>query len=86
MAAHGTLQAGLRDGDQERVERASHSLKSSAANVGAMTASQLARAIEHAASEHDLVEAGRLAPELEEALEGAFTALRDIQKEAEHEA
>ena len=46
--------AGFEGADLERVKRASHTLKSSAANMGAMSLSGLARSIESTAKSADM--------------------------------
>lgn len=50
----------VRAGDAENVKFHAHGIKGSAANLGAERLAQAARALEHAASENDLSEAGDL--------------------------
>jgi HPt (histidine-containing phosphotransfer) domain-containing protein len=59
-------------------ERGSHSLKSSAANVGAERVRAVATSIEEAASEGDFDEVRTLIPELEAVFEEAIQALESI--------
>jgi HPt (histidine-containing phosphotransfer) domain-containing protein len=59
-------------------ERGSHSLKSSAANVGAERVREVATKIEHAASQGDLEQVRTLVPELEGVYEEAIQALESI--------
>ncbi len=68
------LREGLQNGDAEVVERAAHSLKSTAANLGAIELGQVAAKIEEIAS------AGHLAPvaELLPRVEAEFERAKDI--------
>lgn len=59
-------------------ERGSHSLKSSAANVGAERLREVATRIEHAASENDFDQVRALVPELEDVFKEAIQALESI--------
>jgi HPt (histidine-containing phosphotransfer) domain-containing protein len=59
-------------------ERGSHSLKSSAANVGAERVREVAARIEQAASQGDFHEVRTLATELESAYQDAVQALESI--------
>ncbi len=63
------IRTGVQEGEARNAERGAHSLKSSAANVGAMELSRIAARIEEIASRGDLdaVEAER--PSLEAAFE-----------------
>ncbi|HEX3997103.1 MAG TPA: Hpt domain-containing protein [Pirellulales bacterium] len=58
------LQASMRDGNPAAVERAAHSLKGLAANVGSGPASLVAARIEDNARNKDLKGAGESLPEL----------------------
>ena len=66
------LKEAIERGDADRVQREAHTVKGSAANIGAPTLSRVAMAAETAAKEGKL---GDL-PELVAALESAFDALR----------
>ncbi len=59
-------------------ERGAHSLKSSAANVGAEGLRAIALRMEHAASEGDLESVRKMFPQLEAAFEEAKTELEQI--------
>lgn len=59
-------------------ERGSHSLKSSAANVGADRLREVANRIESAAADSDFDEVRNLVPELESEYEQAIQALESI--------
>ena len=67
-------------------ERGAHSLKSSAANVGAQQLQEVASEIELAASEGDLGRVRDLVPDLEQAFSQATQALETIVKEEVNEA
>ncbi len=66
-------------------ERGAHSLKSSAANVGARQLQALAGEIELAASDGDLGRVRELVPDLEEAFARATEALETMVKEGVNE-
>ena len=66
-------------------ERGAHSLKSSAANVGAQQLQKLASEIELAASEGDLERVRDLVPELQQAFSQATQALETMVKEEVNE-
>jgi HPt (histidine-containing phosphotransfer) domain-containing protein len=74
------IRTGLRDGGLKETEMGAHSLKSSAANVGAQTLRALAADMEKAASGGDrsAVEAGL--PNLEDAFAKAISALEAVEK------
>ena len=69
---------GLDEGNQRDAERGVHSLKSSAANVGAMKVSALAARMEDLANGGDLAAVGGLMGELETAYSAAQTELAAI--------
>ena len=78
---------GALDGeDLEVPERGAHSLKSSAANVGAHHVHRVAGEVELAASEGDLQRVRELIPDLEEAYAEATPELEVIVEEDEDEA
>jgi HPt (histidine-containing phosphotransfer) domain-containing protein len=70
---------GFEDSDADAVERGAHSLKSSAANVGAQEVRRLAEGLEERASTGDLGVAEELREPLTDAWERACGALREIQ-------
>ena len=78
---------GLAEGNVGDVERGAHSLKSSAANVGAMTVSRIAADMENHASAGNAAAVAELFP----GLDGAFAKAREqlaatIEDSAEPEA
>ncbi len=78
---------GAMDGeDLEAPERGAHSLKSSAANVGAHHVHKVASDVELAASDGDLQRVRELIPNLEEAYAQATRELQVIVEEEEDEA
>ncbi len=78
---------GAMDGeDLEAPERGAHSLKSSAANVGAHHVHKAASEVESAASGGDLKRVRELIPNLEEAYAQAARELEVIVQEEEDEA
>ena len=68
--------AGNSGGDARAVERAAHSLTSTAANLGAVRVQRLARRVEELAGGGDLASAAQLLPDLEEELARAAALLR----------
>ena len=72
--------------DLEAPERGAHSLKSSAANVGAHHVHKVASDVELAASGGDLQRVRELIPDLEEAYTQATRELEVIVQEEEDEA
>ena len=71
---------GLEEGTGTLVEIGAHSLKSSAANVGATAVNELSARMEKFASEQDLKGAGELHEALATALEAAEGRLRELEK------
>lgn len=65
------IREGIRSETAEDAERGAHSLKSSAANVGAMAVSGLAAVMEDLASRGELAAVEALRPDLEAAMERA---------------
>lgn len=80
----GTRMDQIRDGvngdDVQEIERGAHSLKSSAANIGAELLRTLATRVESNALEGDLAGARTLLPELEDAYSNAMQELQEIEK------
>jgi HPt (histidine-containing phosphotransfer) domain-containing protein len=68
------------DGDVKEAEKGAHSLKSSAANVGAEEVRTLAAAVERHASAGAHTSVGELLPQLESAYARARTALEEIDR------
>ncbi len=78
----GQIDAGIPDGaDLEETRRGAHSLKSSAANVGALRVSALAAALEDVSGAGDRAAARGLRDDLAGALEEARIRLETITRE-----
>ena len=73
------IRGGLRDRDTGLTEKGSHSLKSSAANVGAESVRQLSAEIENASSGGDLETIESLMSDLEAAFAQACDALETVR-------
>lgn len=80
------IRSGVSAADPEETERGSHSLKSSAANIGAERLRTLATQIESAALTEDLERMQALLPDLEDAYASVMDALETLQKEMPHES
>lgn len=74
------IRAGVSDGSLEEAERGAHSLKSSAANIGAESLRTLATRMESAALDSNLEGARSLLPDLEAAYAEAMKELETIEK------
>ncbi|MEQ9397844.1 MAG: Hpt domain-containing protein [Longimicrobiales bacterium] len=74
------IRAGV-DGDLDEAERGAHSLKSSAANVGAQSVRTIAAEMERVCGEQDAEAFLVLVPPLEEAYAAACAALQDVEKD-----
>ena len=74
------IRTGVNGGDLEEAERGAHSLKSSAANIGAEVLRTLATRIESAALDGNSQDAEALLPELESAYAAAMEELERIEK------
>lgn len=74
------IRGGIGGGDIEEAEKGAHSLKSSAANVGAEELRAAAAAMERHASDKEEPAVTALLPTLEEAYARACAALEDIGK------
>ncbi len=79
------VRTGVEQADPEEAERGAHSLKSSAANIGAETLRTLATAIESAALDEDIERLKEVLPEIEAAYAAAMAELESIEKEMPHE-
>ncbi|HET9947292.1 MAG TPA: Hpt domain-containing protein [Longimicrobiales bacterium] len=74
------VRTGVLNGDLQEAERGAHSLKSSAANIGAEALRALATRMESAALEDDIEGAKTLLPQLESAYSTAMLELETIEK------
>jgi HPt (histidine-containing phosphotransfer) domain-containing protein len=73
------IRTGVQGGDAKEAEKGAHSLKSSAANVGAERLRGIAAAIEQRASAGQSAELASLLPDLESAYALTRAALEDIE-------
>ena len=80
------IRAGVENGDTDEAERGAHSLKSSAANIGAERLRTLATRIESAALQENLEEMQELLPGLEAAYSTVMVTLESMEKEMPHES
>jgi len=76
------IRGGVDGGDIRESEKGAHSLKSSAANLGAEELRALATSMERHASEREDAAVAALLPELEGAYARARAALEEIAREA----
>ena len=74
------IRKGAADGDMDEAERGSHSLKSSAANIGAEKVRTLATQLESACLEADVEGVRNVLPQLEEAYSAAMKELSELEK------
>ena len=74
------IRTGVAGADLEETERGAHSLKSSAANIGAETLRTMATRMESAALDESVEDARALLPELETAYDSAMKELAIIEK------
>lgn len=74
------IRTGVGEGSPEEVERGAHSLKSSAANIGAEDLRTISTQIESAALEEDVDRLDTLLPELESAYGSAMAELKTIEE------
>lgn len=74
------IRAGVLDGNIQEAERGAHSLKSSAANIGAERLRALTGQVEASAGAGDQESVVRLLPELEEAFTNVMTELASIER------
>lgn len=74
----GCLATAVEAGDCEEIRKCSHSLKSSSANVGAMTVAAISQDLEHAGSEGSLAAAAELFSRLQSELDEALAALSRV--------
>ena len=74
------ITTGFEAQDLERVKRASHTLKSSAANMGAMSLASLARSIESTAKSSDMALLRELSSALREVYQETAEALSGLEQ------
>lgn len=74
------IRGGLVGGDPREAEKGAHSLKSSAANIGAMRVRDLAAEVERSTSGGDSASGAHLLPPLEDAFAQAIAALEAVEK------
>ncbi len=79
------IRKGVNEEDSDEAERGAHSLKSTAANVGAELLRELATQIERAALEPDYDRMRSRLSEIEAAYAAAIAELESIEKEMPHE-
>lgn len=75
------IRSGLSDGNLDEAERGAHSLKSSAANIGAESLRTMATRLESAALDSNIDDARALLPQLEGAYAEAMEELSVIERE-----
>lgn len=75
------IRLGIGNADPEEAERGAHSLKSSAANIGAERLRTLATQVESAALEADVERMTNLLPDLEAAYATVMSALESMERE-----
>lgn len=80
------IRDGVTRGDVQEAERGAHSLKSSAANIGAESLRTLATRVESASLASDAAALRLLLPEIEEAYAAAIYELSSIEKGMPHES
>lgn len=74
------IRTGAKEGDPEEAEKGAHSLKSSAANIGAEGLRTLATQVESASLDEDLDKLKELLPEIESAYAAAMAELAALEK------
>lgn len=80
------IRLGLVSSDLQEAERGAHSLKSSAANIGAEHLRTLATQIEGAALDGDIERAQQVLPRLEAAYASVMATLESMEKEMPYES
>lgn len=80
------IRTGVNEGDPSEAEKGAHSLKSSAANIGAEKLRTLATRIESASLDENRDELKAILPELEAAYAAAIAELESIEKEMPDES
>ncbi len=74
------IRKGATEADADESERGAHSLKSSAANIGAERVRALATQVESASLENDVERVRRILPDLEAAYSSAIDQLEQIEQ------
>lgn len=74
------IRGGLGGGDPKEAEKGAHSLKSSAANIGAMHVRDLAAEVERTTSDGDPVAGAQILPQLEDAFAKVIAALEAVER------
>lgn len=80
------IRKGVEESDPAEAERGAHSLKSSAANIGAETLRTFATRLESAALQDDLERMQEVLPKLEAAYSTVMVTLESMEKEMPHES
>lgn len=80
------IRKGVEESDPAEAERGAHSLKSSAANIGAETLRTFATRLESAALQDDLERMQEVLPQLEAAYSTVMVTLESMEKEMPHES
>lgn len=80
------IRKGVEESDRAEAERGAHSLKSSAANIGAETLRTFATRLESAALQDDLEKMQEVLPQLEAAYSTVMVTLESMEKEMPHES
>jgi len=80
------IRSGVGAEDAQETERGAHSLKSSAANIGAETLRLLATQIESAALDDDADRMRKILPDLEASYAAAMAELESMEKEMPDES
>lgn len=80
------IRAGVSEGDPAEAERGAHSLKSSAANIGAEALRTLATRIESAALDENVDLMKKILPDLEASYAAAMSELESMEKGMPHES
>ena len=80
------IRNGIADEDPQESEWGAHSLKSSAANIGAEGLRTLATQVESASLDKDMERLRELLPEIEASYSTVMAELRVMEKEMQHES
>jgi two-component system sensor histidine kinase/response regulator len=80
------IRSGIDGGDVDEAERGAHSLKSSAANIGAERLRTLATQVEAAALDQHLDRMTELLPRIEDAYATVMETLEAMEREMPHES
>lgn len=80
------IRKGVEEGDPAEAERGAHSLKSSAANIGAEALRTLATRLESATLQGDLEKMKEVLPHLDAAYSTVMVTLESMEREMPHES